>query len=351
MGGRAPHPRPTDAFWASRKRPDHHLGTRLQLGNYRYQRRLVVLVKAAIAAVAEEVSRLAADEFLVRYWAALDLADRKVGVDQPVGVPLAQKAQNLFDLGPSPAPNDLAAAQHPAVRHDPVGPKDRAKYIEPSLCVGTHAVGVLYPIAIWVLVAKFPQRRVHLVEGLRHLVDADVAQPVHPPDPRHWIAQAAAPSGDAVIGPLPVGVEPRRGCVLVEIAHVVGRMFLDDLIGNGQRIAVVSVLLHHDRIAGVEQIGHITAGKDQRSAPHIGKMTGKQRLEIDVEPRFEPLFDPSPLARSGKARDAHPRDLEPLLWVVNHRIPVDAQLCLCRLRSLCLPLGESIHSANASEKR
>ena len=188
MGSRAPHPCPADAFWASRKRPDHHLGTRLQLGNDRHQRCLVVLVKAAIAAVAEEVPRLAADEFLVGYWAALDLTDRKVGVDQPIDVPLAQKAQYLFGLGPSPAPHDLAVAQHPAVRHDPVGPKDRAEGIEPSLCVGAHAVGVLYPIAIRVLVAKFPQRRVHLVEVLRHLVDADVAQPVHPPDSRHRIA-------------------------------------------------------------------------------------------------------------------------------------------------------------------
>ena len=188
MGSRAPHPSPADSLRASRKRPDHHLGTRLQLGNDRYQRRLVVLVKAAIAAVAKEIPRLAADEFLVGYWAALDLADRKVGVDQPIDVPLAQKPQYLLYLGPSPAPHDLAVAQHPAVRHDSVGPEDRAENVEPSLRIGTHAVGVLYPIAIRVLVAKLPQRRVHLVEGFRHLVDADVAQPVHPPNSRHGIA-------------------------------------------------------------------------------------------------------------------------------------------------------------------
>ena len=128
-------------------------------------------------------------------------------------------------------------------------------------------------------------------------------------------------------------------------------MFLNDLVGNGQRIAVVGVLLHHDRIAGVEQIGHIAAGKDQRPTPHIGKMTGKQRLEIDVEPRFEPLFDPGALARSGEARDAHPRDFEPLGRIIDDRVPVDTQLRPCRLHLPRLPLGEGIHSADAGEKR
>ena len=51
------------------------------------------------------------------------------------------------------------------------------------------------------------------------------------------------------------------------------------------------------------------------------------------------------------ARDAHPRDLEPLLRVIDNRIPVNAYLGLGRLYPPRLPLGEGIHSADAGEKR
>ena len=78
------------------------------------------------------------------------------------------------------------------------------------------------------------------------------------------ITQNSAIGRNAVIAPVPVGVEPGVRRILIEVADIIGRVLEDHFVGHFQREAVVRVALHNHRVTVVKDIGHVTAGKNQR---------------------------------------------------------------------------------------
>ncbi len=167
------------------------------------------------------------------------------------------------------------------------------------------------------------KRFVNLVEGLRHLVDPDFPQPVHPPttDPRP--VGAGVDGGQAEVAALVLGVEPGFLAVGVDQPDVGRAVFQDHLVRDLHDEPVMQVRPHGHRIARPHHVRDIPADHHQRPAFLVGRAVHEHRVEFQVKPLLEVALDPGTFLATGVRDDPLPPQREFLGRVIDDPLPVD----------------------------